>query len=137
MMITTDEEYGAALEEINRLLGAPAGTEAGDRLDILLTLVKQYEARRWPPGSVCDRCLGNYRSSFTPGLPIALPPHTGGGNRDLQRYSYVPRKESGDAWETTLCTACHKKEEEYTRSQAQMEELARLALEMKRTVEAL
>jgi HTH-type transcriptional regulator / antitoxin HigA len=48
MTITTDEEHRAALEEINRLWGAPAGTEAGDRLDVLLALVEQYEARRWP-----------------------------------------------------------------------------------------
>jgi HTH-type transcriptional regulator / antitoxin HigA len=48
MTITTDEEHRAALEEIDRLWGAPAGTEAGDRLDILLTLVEEYKARRWP-----------------------------------------------------------------------------------------
>jgi HTH-type transcriptional regulator / antitoxin HigA len=48
MTITTDKEHRAALEEIDRLWGAPAGTEAGDRLDILVTLVEQYEAKRWP-----------------------------------------------------------------------------------------
>jgi antitoxin component HigA of HigAB toxin-antitoxin module len=48
MTITTDEEHRAALEELDRLWGAPAGTEAGDRLDVFVTLVEQYEARRWP-----------------------------------------------------------------------------------------
>jgi HTH-type transcriptional regulator / antitoxin HigA len=48
MTITTDEEHRAALEEIDHLWGAPAGTEAGDRLDVLLTLIEKYEAKRWP-----------------------------------------------------------------------------------------
>ena len=48
MTITTDEEHRGALEEIDRLWGAPAGTEAGDRLDILLALVEKYEGSRWP-----------------------------------------------------------------------------------------
>src|SRR5262245_25577581 len=37
----------------------------------------------------------------------------------------------------TLCPACHKKAEKFIRSQAQMEEFARVAHEVKRAVEAL
>jgi HTH-type transcriptional regulator / antitoxin HigA len=29
-------------------IGAPEGTEEGDRLDVLLALVEIYEAKRWP-----------------------------------------------------------------------------------------
>jgi HTH-type transcriptional regulator / antitoxin HigA len=36
------------LAEIEVCWGAPEGTEEGDRLDVLLTLVKLYEAKRWP-----------------------------------------------------------------------------------------
>jgi hypothetical protein len=32
----------------SRLAGVHPSTEDGDRLDVLLTLVKLYEAKRWP-----------------------------------------------------------------------------------------
>jgi HTH-type transcriptional regulator/antitoxin HigA len=41
-------DYEAALEEMKRLWGAKSGTPAGDRLDILATLVDAYEAQRFP-----------------------------------------------------------------------------------------
>ena len=46
--IRNDKDHKAALTEIESLWGARAGTEAGDRLDLLLALVDLYEARRWP-----------------------------------------------------------------------------------------
>jgi len=46
--IRTDEDHRAALAEIESCWGAPEGTEKGDRLDLLVTLVENYEARRWP-----------------------------------------------------------------------------------------
>ena len=46
--IRTDEEYRAALAVIDACWGAPAGSEAGDTLDVLATLVEAYEVRRWP-----------------------------------------------------------------------------------------
>lgn len=46
--IRTDEDHSAALAEIEACWGAPEGTEAGDKLDLLVTLVEAYEARRWP-----------------------------------------------------------------------------------------
>lgn len=46
--IRTDEDHRAALEEIDAYWGAPEGTEAGDRLDVLLALVDAYEGKRWP-----------------------------------------------------------------------------------------
>jgi len=30
------------------VLGAPEGTDEGDRLDVLLALVEIYEVKRWP-----------------------------------------------------------------------------------------
>ena len=41
--IRTDEDHKAALAEIDRLWGAPAGSEDGDRLDVLATLVEHFE----------------------------------------------------------------------------------------------
>ena len=46
--IRTDADHEAALREIEALWGAKEGSEAGDRLDVLATLVEAYEARRWP-----------------------------------------------------------------------------------------
>jgi HTH-type transcriptional regulator / antitoxin HigA len=46
--IRTDADHEAALREIEALWGAEEGSDAGDRLDVLVTLVEAYEARRWP-----------------------------------------------------------------------------------------
>ena len=46
--IRTDEDHRAALAEIEACWGAAEGTEAGDRLDVLVALIESYEARRWP-----------------------------------------------------------------------------------------
>ena len=46
--IRTDEDHRAALAEIEASWGALAGTEEGDKLDVLLALVDAYEEKRWP-----------------------------------------------------------------------------------------
>jgi HTH-type transcriptional regulator/antitoxin HigA len=46
--IKTPVDHRAALEQIERLMDARPGTPAGDRLDILTTLVEQYESRNEP-----------------------------------------------------------------------------------------
>jgi HTH-type transcriptional regulator / antitoxin HigA len=46
--IRDEGDYDRALRAIDRLMDAEAGTEEGDRLDVLTTLVEAYEARRWP-----------------------------------------------------------------------------------------
>jgi HTH-type transcriptional regulator/antitoxin HigA len=46
--IRTDADHEAALLEVERLWGAPSGTPAGDRLDVLATLIDAYEAQRHP-----------------------------------------------------------------------------------------
>ncbi len=46
--IRSDEDHKAALAEIERLWGAAPGTDSGDKLDILVTLVEKYEEDRWP-----------------------------------------------------------------------------------------
>lgn len=45
--IRNDEDHRTARAEIERLWGAAAGSEDGDRLDVLATLVDRYEERRW------------------------------------------------------------------------------------------
>lgn len=46
--IRNDSDHEIALRQIEALWGAEEGSDAGDRLDILTTLVEAYEARRWP-----------------------------------------------------------------------------------------
>lgn len=49
--IRTKADYAAAKAEIERLWGAKLGTPAGDRLDILATLVDVYETQHYPMDS--------------------------------------------------------------------------------------
>ena len=46
--IRGEADHDAALEAIGGLMGAAPGTPQADRLDVLVTLVEAYEARRWP-----------------------------------------------------------------------------------------
>lgn len=46
--IRDEPGHSTALAEIERLWGAPAGTPDGDRLDILMALVDDYERTHWP-----------------------------------------------------------------------------------------
>lgn len=46
--IKTNEDYQAALEEIDRLFDAEPDTPEGDRLEILVTLVEAYENKHHP-----------------------------------------------------------------------------------------
>ena len=46
--IRTKRDYRAALKEIESLMVAKAGTPAGERLDILATLVEAYEKQHFP-----------------------------------------------------------------------------------------
>ena len=46
--IRTENDYKNALKEIDTLMSAEFGTEEGDRLDILVTLVEAYENKHYP-----------------------------------------------------------------------------------------
>jgi HTH-type transcriptional regulator/antitoxin HigA len=46
--IRTEEDYQAALAEVECLMHAEFGTPEGDRLDVLATLVEAYEAKHYP-----------------------------------------------------------------------------------------
>lgn len=46
--IRDEADYDAALEAIDGLMDAEPDTPEADRLDVLVTLVEAYEARRWP-----------------------------------------------------------------------------------------
>lgn len=46
--IKTEQDYDAALAEIEQLWGAEADTQEGDKLDVLITLVEAYEDKHYP-----------------------------------------------------------------------------------------
>lgn len=46
--IKTEADYQATMKEIEGLMSAEVGSEAGDRLDILVTLVEAYERKHYP-----------------------------------------------------------------------------------------
>jgi HTH-type transcriptional regulator / antitoxin HigA len=46
--IKTRADHRAALKEIERLMDAKPGTPAGDRLEVLITLVDHYESQHDP-----------------------------------------------------------------------------------------
>jgi HTH-type transcriptional regulator / antitoxin HigA len=46
--IRTEDDYDAALAEVDSLMDAVPGSSEGDRLDVLVTLIEAYEARHWP-----------------------------------------------------------------------------------------
>lgn len=46
--IRTEADYDAALARVDALMDPEPGTEEGDHLDVLATLIEAYESRRWP-----------------------------------------------------------------------------------------
>jgi HTH-type transcriptional regulator / antitoxin HigA len=46
--IRSETDYEAALAQVERLWGAKSGTAAGDRLDVLATLIDAYETEHFP-----------------------------------------------------------------------------------------
>jgi HTH-type transcriptional regulator/antitoxin HigA len=46
--IHCEDDYEAALAEIEKLWGAKSGTPRGDRLDVLATLIDAYESEHYP-----------------------------------------------------------------------------------------
>lgn len=46
--ITNEEEYRAVLKRIEGLMNAQADTPEGELLDILVTLVEEYERKTYP-----------------------------------------------------------------------------------------
>lgn len=46
--IRSQPDYEAAIAEIERLWDAEPGSDDGDKLDILATLVERYENEHWP-----------------------------------------------------------------------------------------
>ena len=91
--IKTDADYRVAPAEIERLMDAAPGTPAGDRLEVLTTLLERYESLCEPiePPEPLESLIYHMESR---GLPCRLlqripeskqilePSHSSGTNRD-------------------------------------------------------
>lgn len=79
--IKNDQDYQAALREVESLFDALPNTPAGDRLDILTTLIEAYEAQHYelPPPDPIEAILYHLDSR---GLTRrALEPYIGSRGR--------------------------------------------------------
>lgn len=79
--IRTDADYRAALKATERVMDAAPGTPAGDKLDVLVTLIEAYEAKRFPmdlPDPVATLRFVLEQRGLT---PKDLMPQIGGLNR--------------------------------------------------------
>jgi HTH-type transcriptional regulator/antitoxin HigA len=55
--IRTKADHRAALKEIEALMSARQGTTEGERLDVLVTLVEDYERKHFPMELPDPTCL--------------------------------------------------------------------------------
>jgi HTH-type transcriptional regulator/antitoxin HigA len=79
--IKTARDHEAALREIETLMMAKPGTAAGDRLDVLVTLIEAYEHKHFPmdaPDPIAAIRLAMERNDLK---PRDLVPMIGGLNR--------------------------------------------------------
>jgi hypothetical protein len=70
LAILTDKDYQGVLARIDMLMGAQAGTPAGEELDTLVNLVELYEAQHHPMSDLearampCEACEGTGRRLY-------------------------------------------------------------------------
>ena len=79
--IKTKADYNSALKEIESLMSAEPNTEAGDRLDVLVTLVEAYERKHFPIDLPDAVDAIRFRMEQQGLAPKALMPVIGGLNR--------------------------------------------------------
>ena len=75
--IRTEADHGAALERIDALMGASAGTPAGDELDVLVDLVEHYEEKHVPMGFPTPVAAIEFRMEQAGLSPRDLVPYIG------------------------------------------------------------
>ncbi len=79
--IRTKRDHRRALKEIEGLMAAKRGTPEGDRLDVLVTLVEAWEAKRYPI-DLPDPVAANKYHMEQQGLATKdLVPYIGSRNR--------------------------------------------------------
>ena len=72
--IKTKADHRAALKEIERLMDAKPGTPAGDRLEILTTLVDHYESQTDDDATAEDQKAFESTTHTAMEVPVELVP---------------------------------------------------------------
>ena len=79
--IKTERDYRRTLKEIEGLMTAKRGTPDGDRLDVLVTLVEAWEAKRYPLDLPDPVAAIRHHMEQNALAPKDLVPYIGGRNR--------------------------------------------------------
>ena len=79
--IKTQRDYRRTLKEIGGLMSAKRGTPEGDRLDVLVTLVEAWEAKRYPLDIPDPVAAIKYHMEQSGLAPRDLIPFIGSRNR--------------------------------------------------------
>lgn len=79
--IKTKRDYHRALKEIEGLMDTKRGTLAGDRLDVLVTLVEAWEAKHYPIDLPDPVEAIKYHMEHKGLRPADLVPYIGSRNR--------------------------------------------------------
>ena len=79
--IKTQRDYRRTLKEIGGLMNAKRGTPEGDRLDVLVTLVEAWEAKRYPLDIPDPVAAIKYHMEQSGLAPRDLIPFIGSRNR--------------------------------------------------------
>ncbi len=79
--IKTKRDYHRTLKEIGGLMDAKRGTAAGDRLDVLVTLVQAWEAKHYPIDLPDPVAAIKYHMESQGLEPKDLVPYIGSRNR--------------------------------------------------------
>ena len=79
--IRTQRDYRRVLKEIEGLMTAKRGTPEGDRLDVLVTLVEAWEAKRYPLDLPDPVAAIKYHMDQSGLAPRDLIPFIGSRNR--------------------------------------------------------
>ena len=87
--LKTKADYRLALKEIEKLMGARRNTPAGERLDLLVTLVESYERKHYPMDLPDPIEAIKFRMEQTGLTPKDLEPMIGRINRV---YEVLARK---------------------------------------------
>ena len=53
-LIRNDDDYQNTLKEIESLWESPINTPEGDRLELLITMIEEYDAEHYPPPVIND-----------------------------------------------------------------------------------
>ncbi|MGA7950786.1 MAG: hypothetical protein WCA45_11610 [Thiobacillaceae bacterium] len=98
--IKTDTDYRAALKKAEGLMTAAADTLAGERLDVLVTLVEAWERRHYPmnlpdrsrPSSSRWSAGAHGQGSGTPHRPLELGRHHQHCTNERVNLSYAAQE---------------------------------------------